>query len=77
MLTSEDTKCVDGYFVPGCTEEYDSDVTLDFFEKYPDERTDAETWDCDRIICSHFSLRERVPCLTCFKKFSLFNPRST
>ena len=68
-LTSDDTEGGDGYYVPGCTVDYDSDVTLDFFEKYPDERTDADTWDCDRIICSHFSLRDRFPCLTCFKNF--------
>ena len=29
-FSTEDIKCDDGYYVPGCTEEYDSDVTLDF-----------------------------------------------
>ena len=66
-----------GYFMPGCTVDYDSDETLDFFDRYPDEYVEAETWDCNRSICSHSSLRDLFPCLTCFYKISKSNPRST
>ena len=66
-----------GYFMPGCTVDYDSDETLDFFDRYPDECVEAETWDCNRSICSHSSLRDRFTCLTCFYKISKSNPRST
>ena len=67
----------DGFFIPGCDVDYDSDTTIEFFDKYPDERIDAKTWDCDRIVCSRSNLHDRFPCLTCFNQTLPFYPRST
>ena len=43
-----------GYDMSGCMEEYDSDVTMDFFDRYLDERIEASTWDCDRKAFTNF-----------------------
>ena len=63
------------YIMPGCTVEYDSDDTLTYEERFPDENTEAATWTCEKNCCDQknlhgrFSLSDRFNCLPCLHAF--------
>ena len=68
------------YIMPGCDVEYDSDCTLEFCERYPDEDLDGATWTCETNCCERlslhgrFNLSDRFHCLPCLNEF-LSNPK--